>query len=67
VFIGFGLVYLILTLCNDVGAYRDAKARGEPALLNSAVGLALVFVGTPIYFYYRRLRAKDPATPRGQQ
>lgn len=54
VFICFGLVYLVLTLCNDVAAYRDAKAHGQPALLNSALGLALVFVGTPIYFYYRR-------------
>ena len=67
VFIGFGLVYLVLTLCNDVGAYRDAKARGEPALLNSAVGLALVFVGTPIYFYYRRVRARHPSDRTGDR
>ena len=53
VFIGFGLVYLVLTLCNDVSAYRKAVAAGQPALLNSALGLALVFIGTPIYFYYR--------------
>ena len=57
VFICFGLVYLVLTLCNDVAAYRAAKALGQPALLNSALGLALVFIGTPIYFYYRRRRS----------
>lgn len=54
VFICFGLVYLVLTLCNDISAYRKAVAAGQPALLNSALGLGLVLSGTPIYFYYRR-------------
>ena len=53
VFVCFGLVYLVLTLCNDVAAYRAAVAAGQPALLNCALGLALVLIGTPIYFYYR--------------
>jgi APA family basic amino acid/polyamine antiporter len=53
VFVCFGLVYLVLTLCNDVAAYRHAIAAGQPALLNCALGLALVLSGTPIYFYYR--------------
>ena len=52
-FVGFGLVYLILTLCNDVANYRQAVAAGKPALLNSALGAALVLSGTPIYFFYR--------------
>ena len=52
-FIAFGLVYLVLTLCNDVAAYRKAVAAGQPALLNCALGAALVLSGTPIYFYYR--------------
>jgi APA family basic amino acid/polyamine antiporter len=56
VFIGFGLVYLVLTLCNDVATYRKAVAAGQPALLNSAFGLALVLSGTPIFFYFRRKR-----------
>jgi APA family basic amino acid/polyamine antiporter len=56
-FILFGFVYLLLTLCNDVAAYRAAKALGQPALLNSALGLVLVFLGTPIYLYYRRRKA----------
>ena len=53
VFVGFGLVYLTLTLCNDVAAYRKAVAAGQPAFMNSALGAALVLSGTPIYFYYR--------------
>ena len=53
VFVCFGLVYLVLTLINDVAAYRNAVAAGQPALLNCALGLALVLSGTPIYFYYR--------------
>jgi basic amino acid/polyamine antiporter, APA family len=54
VFICFGCVYLVLTLWNDVAAYRKAIAAGQPALLNAALGLALVFIGTPIYYFYRR-------------
>jgi len=55
-FVGFGMVYLVLTLCNDVDAYRKAVADGKPALLNSALGAALVLAGTPLYFYYRKRR-----------
>lgn len=54
IFIAFGLVYLVLTLCNDVATYRKAVAAGQPALLNAALGLGLVFLGTPIYWYYSR-------------
>jgi len=53
VFVAFGLVYLALTLGNDIAAYRDALAAGKPALMNSALGAALVLSGTPTYFYYR--------------
>jgi APA family basic amino acid/polyamine antiporter len=56
-FIAFGLVYLVLTLCNDVSAYRKALAAGQPALLNTALGLGLVLIGTPIYWYYRKRRS----------
>lgn len=53
VFIVFGLVYLVLTLWNDVSIYREAVRLGKPALMNSALGAALVLAGTPIYFFYR--------------
>lgn len=58
VFVCFGFVYLLLTLYNDVMAYRAALAAGQPALLNSALGLFLVLSGTPIYFYYRFRQAR---------
>jgi len=64
VFICFGLVYLVLTLCNDIAAFRAARALGKPALLNSALGLALVFVGTPIYLYYRGRDGRGPKEGR---
>src|SRR5438874_8275890 len=32
-FVGFGLVYLVLTLWNDLSAYRKAVAAGQPALM----------------------------------
>jgi hypothetical protein len=37
---------------------------GKPALINSAFGLALVFIGTPIYFFYRGRRKVTPTTDR---
>lgn len=58
VFIAFGLIYLVLTLGNDVAAYRKAVAEGKPALLNAAAGMALVLVGTPIYWHYHRKQRK---------
>jgi APA family basic amino acid/polyamine antiporter len=63
-FIGFGLIYLVLTLCNDVAAYRKAIAAGQPAILNSALGAALVLSGTPIYLFYRwRKRPSSDLNP----
>ena len=52
VFVLFGLVYLVLTLCNDVSAYQRAVAAGQPAVLNFALGAVLVLCGTPIYCFY---------------
>jgi APA family basic amino acid/polyamine antiporter len=63
IFVAFGLVYLVLTLANDISAYRQAVAAGRPALLNTILGLALVFSGTPVYWYYRwKSGAKNPST-----
>src|SRR2546430_2682897 len=58
-FIAFGLTYLVLTLCNDVTAYRKAVAAGQPAFLNSALGAVLVLSGTPIYFFYRWKKSRE--------
>jgi APA family basic amino acid/polyamine antiporter len=54
VFVAFALVYLALTLHNDLSSYRAAVAAGRPAIINSALGTALVLIGTPVYFWYRR-------------
>lgn len=56
VFILFALTFLGFTVYNDLSAYRAAIAAGKPALLNSVFGVALVLVGTPIYFFYHRKR-----------
>jgi APA family basic amino acid/polyamine antiporter len=55
-FVLFAAVFLALTIYNDVATYRAAVADGKPALINSALGLALVLVGTPIYFLCRNRR-----------
>ena len=57
IFILFALTFLSFTVYNDFVAYRAAIAAGKPALLNSIFGVALVLVGTPIYFFYRRREA----------
>ncbi|MBI3878586.1 MAG: amino acid permease [Verrucomicrobia bacterium] len=66
VFVLFSAAFLALTIYNDVTAYRAAVAAGKPALINSAFGLALVMIGTPIYFFYRSRNAKT-AGGDGQQ
>ena len=58
VFVIFGLVYLVMTLWNDVSVYREAVRLGKPALMNCALGAALVLAGTPIYFFYRRKKSR---------
>jgi APA family basic amino acid/polyamine antiporter len=53
VFVVFSVIYLGFTVYNDIGLYRAAVAEGKPAMINSVFGIALVLVGTPIYFFYR--------------
>jgi basic amino acid/polyamine antiporter, APA family len=55
-FVLFGLVYLVLTIWNDLAAYQRAVATGQPAFLNTLLGGALVLLGTPVYLYFRRKR-----------
>lgn len=52
-FVLFSIVYLCLSFYNDLAGFRAAAGSGEPRLLNSVFGVALVLAGTPIYFYYR--------------
>ncbi len=57
IFILFATLYLVLTVYNDLMTYRAAVSAGKPGLINSAFGLALVFVGTPVYLFYRTRRS----------
>ena len=54
IFILFAVLYLLFTIYNDITGYRAAVAAGKPAIINSAFGTALVLIGAPIYFFYRR-------------
>ncbi len=54
IFILFAVIFLGLTAYNDLVTYREAVAAGKPALINSLFGLALVFIGTPLYFLFQR-------------
>jgi APA family basic amino acid/polyamine antiporter len=56
-FIIFATLYLIFTVYNDVIGYRNALAHNQPAMINSAFGIALVLIGTPIYLFYRKPRS----------
>jgi APA family basic amino acid/polyamine antiporter len=54
IFVLFAGIYLVLTVYNDIAGYRAAVAAGKPAMINCALGMALVWIGAPIYFLYRR-------------
>ncbi|MDB6021061.1 MAG: amino acid permease [Pedosphaera sp.] len=57
IFVIFAGVYLVFSIYNDVVGYQAAVAAGKPAIINSAFGMALVLIGTPIYWFYR-MRAR---------
>lgn len=57
IFIAFAFIFLSLTAYNDFVTYRETAAAGKPALINSVFGVALVLIGTPLYFVFRRQRA----------
>ena len=63
VFIGFAALYLVFTLYNDLANYRAAVAAGKPAIINSALGVALVLIGAPIYVFYRTRQPNNAARP----
>ncbi len=60
IFVVFAAAFLVLTVVNDITAYHAAVAAGKPGLINSAFGLVLVAVGTPIYFFYKRRAGEKP-------
>jgi APA family basic amino acid/polyamine antiporter len=52
-FIVFTVLYLCLTVYNDVKNYLD----GKTPIINSLFGLGLTLAGVPLYFYFKRKRA----------
>jgi basic amino acid/polyamine antiporter, APA family len=64
VFVIFAVAYLVFTIYNDITGYQAALAAGQPARINSAIGLVLVLIGTPVYFYYRS-RRESLESPEG--
>jgi APA family basic amino acid/polyamine antiporter len=55
VFILFSIVYLVLTVINDVTEYQA----GRQPTINSAFGTLLVLIGLPIYLFYRHRKAPE--------
>jgi len=54
IFILVTVLYLAFTIYNDVVGYQAAVLAGKPALINSAFGAALVLIGAPVYWFFRR-------------
>jgi len=67
VFVLFAVIFLALTIYNDVSSYRTALAEGKPAIMNSALGTFLVLLGTPIYFFYKRKRTEKLDAVSGRE
>jgi basic amino acid/polyamine antiporter, APA family len=53
-FIGFSAFFLVLTIRNDVANY----VQGKQPVINSLLGLLIVAIGIPFYFYFRRGKKK---------
>jgi APA family basic amino acid/polyamine antiporter len=62
IFIIFALLYLLLTINNDIAGYQAAVAAGKPGMINSALGTVLVLIGAPIYVFYRTRKPAAMAT-----
>jgi APA family basic amino acid/polyamine antiporter len=50
VFVIFTIVFLVLTVINDISNY----ATGKSTMINSLFGLCLTFVGLPLFWYFRK-------------
>lgn len=49
-FIGFAFFYVVSTVWNDISSY----CRGEVAVVNSVLGLAVTAAGIPLYWFFRK-------------
>jgi len=53
-FIGFTALFLIITVYNDITNYMH----GRQPVVNSLLGIVIVALGIPFYFYYKKKKAK---------
>lgn len=54
-FVVFATAFVIFTLWNDITLFKEGKTQ----IVNSVVGILLVLIGIPIYFYYMRKRPEN--------
>lgn len=52
IFIAFAIMYVVITLYNDINNYQ----LGKTTIINSVFGLALTSAGIPLYFYFKKRR-----------
>ena len=50
IFIAFSLVFLVVTLNNDINDYQAGKTQ----VVNSVFGLVIVATGIPFYFLFKK-------------
>jgi len=55
IFIAFSVLYVVITLYNDISNYMDGKS----PVINSALGLLLTVIGVPLYFYFKSRRSTE--------
>ncbi|MEO5683562.1 MAG: amino acid permease [Chitinophagaceae bacterium] len=53
-FIAFATFYVVSTVWNDINNYNTGKA----PVINSLLGLAITALGIPLYWYFKRRKAK---------
>ena len=54
IFILFSLLYVVITLYNDINGYIEGKSH----IINSVFGLALTGIGIPLYWYFKKKETK---------
>ena len=59
IFIGFSVLYFVMTIYNDVANYKA----GKTPVINSLLGLVLVLTGLPFYWFFRRKNNSSTNNP----
>lgn len=62
IFVIFAATFLVFEILHDLRAYQSAATAGQPAVIHCALGLFLVFLGTPVYFLCKRREPPAPPT-----